>query len=537
MADLQAVYERIDQLTRAIMERDGIPGFALAITDRDQQLHVATYGYANLAAGEAVSSDHMFEFGSIGKSFTCIALLQLAEAGKIDLHAPVADYLPWFEVQSEFEPITIHHLMTHSAGITGGSDFPADPRYEVWALRETRAVHAPGEHFHYSNAGYKALGLLLEEVTGQSYADLIWERILQPLGMRDTAPTITHDTRRRLVTGYRGYYDDRPWHPRHGRAPATWFETNTADGCIASTPGDLATYLRMLINGGEGPNGRILSEESFQLMTTPYIDARGESSYGYGLFLHELDGRRMIGHGGGMVGYYAVMQTDVESGFGIITMVNAPGAQAPVVDYALRSLHAVSGGEPLPDPPVITPPEQIENATDYAGRYQSDDVEMVLRADADRLLLEIGDERVTLIRRGADSFLADYPGLERFLLRFTRDDDGRVRELTHGPNWYASEDFDPEPAPDYPPEWDAYPGHYRSHNPWTSNFRIILRRGELFFADTSGGEEQLIPEGDGSFRLGDPETSPEFISFDTIVNGEAWRLTFSGGATYRFFTP
>lgn len=536
MTDLQAVYERIDQLTREIMERDGIPGFALAITNRDQQLHVATYGYANLASGETVSSDHMFEFGSIGKSFTCILLLQLAEAGKIGLHAPVAEYLPWFEVQSEFEPITVHHLMTHTAGITGGTDFPTDPRYEVWALRETRAVHAPGEHFHYSNAGYKALGLLLEEVTGQSYADLVWEHILQPLGMRDTEPTITHDTRQRLVTGYRGFYDDRPWHPRHGRAPATWFETNTADGCIASTPGDLATYLRMLMNGGEGSNGRILSEESFQLMTTPHIQAR-EGSYGYGLFLREMDGRPVIGHGGGMVGYYAGMRADTESGFGIITMINAPGDQETIIDYALRSLHAVSQGGPLPDPPVITSPEQIGNAGDYAGRYRSDDRELVLHAEGNRLLLEIGDERVTLIRRDEDAFLADYPGLDRFLLRFKRDDKGRVSELTHGPNWYASKGTAPEPAPDYPPEWDTFPGHYRSHNPWQTNFRVVLRRGEMFLVHPFGSEEPLTPEGDGSFRVGDPATSPEFIRFDTIVNGEAWRANLSGCDSYRFFTP
>ena len=206
-----------------------------------------------------------------GKPFTAVCLLQLAEEGVIDLHAPVTTYLPWFAVRSQHAPITIHHLLSHTAGIIEGTDFPVDARFEVWALRETDAVD-PGKRGWYSNVGYKALGFLLEAVTGKPYAKIVQERILDPLGMTRSVATITHDARRRFAVGYVPYYDDRPWRPAHGLAQATWIETNTGDGCLASPADDLATFLRMLLNGGAGPDGRLLSEENFNLMRSPHAE-------------------------------------------------------------------------------------------------------------------------------------------------------------------------------------------------------------------------------------------------------------------------
>src|SRR5919112_797137 len=134
---LEDAFSHIDRSIERLMPERGIPGLALAITDSDRLLARRNYGYADLAALNPVNDETLFAFGSIGKSFTAICLLQLAEEGIIDLDAPVTNYLPWFAVQSPFAPISIHHLLTHTAGIIGGSDFPLDPRFEVWALRDT----------------------------------------------------------------------------------------------------------------------------------------------------------------------------------------------------------------------------------------------------------------------------------------------------------------------------------------------------------------------------------------------------------------
>ena len=100
---LAAVIERLDAFARLRMAEEGTPGLVLALTDRDGPLHAAAYGFANVESGEAMTIGHLLETGSIGKSFTAIAILQLHEEGRIDLHAPIREYLPWFEVRTTFQ--------------------------------------------------------------------------------------------------------------------------------------------------------------------------------------------------------------------------------------------------------------------------------------------------------------------------------------------------------------------------------------------------------------------------------------------------
>ena len=226
-----------------------MPGLALAVTDREKLLRPATFGYADLAAARPVRPDTMFEVGSIGKSFTNVALMQLRDEGRLDLHDPVSTHLPWFEVQSEFAPITTHHLMNHTAGLPSGTDVGPHGLYEAWALRDLSTGSPPGEYFRYSNVGYKVLGFLLEELDGRPYAESIQARVLDPLGMGKSHPVIGHDTRKLAAVGYRSFYDDRPEHVSHGLVPALWTEYGVGDGCQAATAGDMAIYLRMFMNG------------------------------------------------------------------------------------------------------------------------------------------------------------------------------------------------------------------------------------------------------------------------------------------------
>ena len=102
-----AVFAQLDRIIERRMAADNTPGLALALTDRERTLRVATYGFADLAARTPVTLDTLFEIGSIGKSFTSLALLREHEAGTLDLRAPVARYLPWFAVRSAFPPITV----------------------------------------------------------------------------------------------------------------------------------------------------------------------------------------------------------------------------------------------------------------------------------------------------------------------------------------------------------------------------------------------------------------------------------------------
>ena len=541
MTSIASAFEAIDLYVESRMRAANMPGLALAITDREKLLRVATFGYADLAAAKPVQPDTMFEIGSIGKSFTNIALMQLRDEGRLDLHAPVMTYLPWFEVQTDYGSITTHHLMTHTSGLPSGTDIGPHGLYEAWALRELRTGMPPGEYFRYSNVGYKTLGFLLEELDGRSYAESIQARVLDPLGMDHSHPVIGYETRKQEAVGYRSFYDDRPEHLDHGLVPALWTEYGVGDGCQASTAGDMATYLRMLMNGGSGQSGRLMSEDGFRLMSQRAIATQqwGGAHYGYGLTLADVAGHTYLGHSGSSTGFVAAMIADLDDDLGVVVLINGWVQSYGAVDMALHLLSLLRAGLHGEEPPLLPPvadPEFISNAADYAGIYGAGDNRLVIAAHGSRLSLQWDGLDIALQRRGEDSFYVPHPHWERYLLEFGRDGD-QVVEAFHGPHWYSGEGYSGPAGFDYPAEWESYPGHYRTYNFGLTNFRIVLRKGALLLVYPSGGHDPLAPIGDSLFRIGEDPRSPETIRFDSVASGRALRAIYSGCPYYRTFTP
>src|SRR6266704_2937609 len=144
---MQAAWKRLDEFVRREMREQKIPGVSLALTDRQRLLHVATYGLADLEARRPLTPDHLLEIGSITKSFTSIALLQLHDEGRFDPRAPVTTYLPWFKVQTPYTPLTPHDLMTHTAALPRDRDDIPSSLYQAVALSERVVGEAPGKPF------------------------------------------------------------------------------------------------------------------------------------------------------------------------------------------------------------------------------------------------------------------------------------------------------------------------------------------------------------------------------------------------------
>ncbi|MFQ5886160.1 MAG: hypothetical protein ACE5II_02875, partial [Anaerolineae bacterium] len=251
---------------------------------------------------------------------------------------------------------------------------------------------------------------------------------------------------------------------------------------------------------------------------------------------------------------------DMDDGLGVVVLMNGPGGQSDeeIANLALKLLRAALRDQELPPVPPVDP-TKVENAAEYAGTYRALPAcpersrgkhrrrasagALTLVAEGERLILRYGDERVVLERRGPDRFYVDHSDFALFLLGFgrekgeeEREEKGQVVEVFHGPDWYINDRYAGPTTFDYPREWDAYPGHYRSHNPWFSNFRVVLRKGALALVDPSGREEPLVPLGSGVFRVGEDDRSPERIRFDTILNGQAVHANLSGGDYYRTFT-
>ena len=531
-----AVAAAIDEAVATELERGRQPGLTLGVTDRDDTLAVRTYGVADLASQEPVTPETLFEIGSIGKSFTAILILQLVDEGKIDLQAPVDRYLRWFRVAQPAgdSSITIAHLLSHTAGIVAGIDATPEAAFQVWSLRDLPTTSTPGERFHYSNVGYKALGLVLEAVEGRPYRELLRARILDPLGMSATEPAITHDIRARLAVGYEYLHDDRIGHPGAPLAAATWLETETADGSIASTAADMCALVRLLLRAGEGPTGRLLSEQAFAEMTTRHARFDETVGYGFGLTVRDVDGRRFIGHGGGMVGYLAGVQADTEAGIGAVVLQN--GVSTNPMELARTAIRIVREG------PDRTPPRaaRAKQDTAAAGAYRPDQggsepIELVAREDG--LMLRVDGREIALRELDDDLFLAPDAAFDRFPLYVERALDSSP-ELWHGDRRYVRAGTEPRPLAEPSAELRSVAGHYRSHNPWTTNFRVLLRGDQpwlVFAAPPDGFDHQqpLVPSPDGSFHVGQDPRNPESVRFDTVLDGRALRAWLSGWPYYR----
>ncbi|MCL6480238.1 MAG: beta-lactamase family protein [Firmicutes bacterium] len=539
---LAQAWRHLAAFVRQQMAESRTPGVALAITNREGLLHLATFGHADAAARRPVTSETLFQIGSISKSFTAVALLQLHDEGKLALDAPLVRYWPWFSIVTAHPPFTVHDLLTHTAGLPRDRDDIPSSRFSVWALRERITGAPPGAHWAYSNVGYQVLGYLLEALEGADYATILRRRIFQPLGMHHSEPTITFAARPRMAVGHQTAYDDRPAHRSHPLVPAPWFEYGAGDGSIAATPAELAAYLRMLLNRGAVAGGRLLSEESFALLTQRFVRARGDRWYGYGLEVWDQDGRTWFGHGGAMVGYRAMLLGDFSSGLGVVVMINGPGAPDRIAEFALECVHAALQLRPLPALPERVPPTRVENATDYAGTFTAPDGRSVqFIASGDGLyLLRVG-QRIRLERRGPDRFYTPHADFALFPIVFTRataeHGQGPVVEVHHGATAFYHERYTGPRRFEVPVEWKFYEGHYSTTNPWLSNFRVLTRKGKLWVVFPSGEEEELVPLAPGLFRVGSEEHSAERLQFDAVVEGRALRANFSGVDFYRTFTP
>ncbi len=523
----------LDRFVEQFMRDMNSPGLTLVLADRDAVHRVVTYGFGDLEARRPVAEQELFQVGSISKSFVALALLQLHDEGKLDLHRPVFEYLPWLRVKSAFAPFTTHHMLTHSAGVSAGWDtFPSDP--DVGHL----AAYAPGEHFHYNNMLYEALGYLAWTLDGRELPDVLRERILRPLGMSQSEPVITLDARDTTVKSYVPFLGDRPY-SRHGRlseAPAIIITTGA--GCVASTARDMGAYVRMIANHGRTAGGRLVSEEAFKLFSKPHVSAEDfgpGAHYGYGIAVDTLDGNRLLRHTGGMVSFMSSLMVDIDEGVGGFASVNAQQNYRPnaVVKYAIQLMRAERKGTSLPSMPEADAPTRVKNASDFAGSYAGGDRGLEILADSERLFVMHESARVPLERLSEpDRFIARHHALERFAFVFGRKDpkapESAVVEVSWGGDWYRNAKYDGPVDFSYPKAWDSYVGHYRNENPWFGSLRIVINKGRLMI------DGAMPLEADGElFRLRDNPRNTDWIRFGEIVNGRCMQLKLSGSDLWR----
>jgi CubicO group peptidase (beta-lactamase class C family) len=527
--------EPVHAFIQQYLHEIGAPGLTLALADHSGVRHVASFGVADLVTHEPIRVDHQFHIGSISKSMVGLMLMQLVDEGRISVQDPIERHLPGLRFESPGAPITIHHLLTHTAALPDGPLFPPDPGFRH------RPAGPLGRDFHYCNQGWRALGHLVEHLDRRSLGESLHARVFAPLGMGHSG-VITFDDAPHVVRSYWPARTDRPYavHDPLDVAPRI-LETDGA-GCVASTPADMGRYLQCLINGGVLPDGRrLVSEKSFAAFTTPHIaaDEFGNSAhYGYGLAVDQFDGHRRLRHTGGMTSFASALEVDTPSGIGVFASVNAMQGirPRPVAEAALRAVRAALEGRPQATLAPRRAPRHVDAPARFIGRYLTAGGPAVqIVADGVGIALEQPAlHGAGVMRRplhpvcGADGLFVTRSGgrddLDALVFEPAEVAGHPSASFGWGSATFVREGVKRPAKPAAPAAWSAYTGHYRSEDPWAGSHRITLRDGALWM----DGAIPLEPTGDGRFWWRNEPTSPEWVAFADVLGGRAMRLVVSG---------
>lgn len=510
----------------------GLPGLTLSIVDADGFAAVMTFGKADVDRGVAVTPDHLFQIGSISKSFAAATLLTFVDEGKLDLDAPLARYLT--DLALPPEPITTRQVLTHSAGLPGNAPlFPQVPGGRLWC------GFRPGADFSYSNTGYEIMGLLIQQLGGMPWPEVIRRRTIAPLGMRATRPAIVDRDRARYATGYAPLVATRPFLPGDALAPGPWTDVDVASGSIASTPDDMAHYLRFLIGAARGEGAGILSPRSARLFTTPLVDASEfgpGARYGLGLATVQVGGTPCLHHTGGMLTFVSSLHVDGAAGVGCFASVNADldGSYRPrrITAYAVELLRAARAGTAAPAAPDLAAPTRVEDGAALAGRYVAPDgaaFELLARGSDLRLRANGAQGRVA---SAGESLATDHPRFRDWALHPERQGT-RVTGL-----WWAGTLWGRDAAlaqPAVPDRLRALTGWYESSDRWVGGV-VIRAHGERLATDsvyqTIWDSSTTLTERDGYWTT-EAANSVERLRFEAPVAGQPSILNVSGAILTR----
>ena len=324
-------YPQIDAYLQRQMERLRIPGLSLAIVEGDEVVHLAGFGHAR-PDGPAPAPQTPFPIGSLTKSFTALAVMQLVEAGQLELDAPVQQYLPWFQATDSqaTAQITVRHLLHQTSGLSTAAgwiplaDF--DDRPDA-VERQTRAMvpfelnHPPGTAFEYSNANYNLLGLIIEAVSRETYAEYIQTHIFRPLEMHHSTTSQTAARENGMAMGHRYWF----WFPV--AAPDLPMPRGSLpSGQLISSAEEMGHYMIALLNGGRYGEAQLLSEAGATELHRGVVEhvQMGVSmgKYGMGWYESEIGETQVAWHTGTVPEFSSYMALLPEQKKGVVLLVN-----------------------------------------------------------------------------------------------------------------------------------------------------------------------------------------------------------------------
>ena len=372
----------VQRIVASALTRWPTAGAAVAVV-RGGSVDFVSHGVTDVNTQRPVTEDTVFRIGSLTKTVTAVAVMQLCERGLVDLDAPANDYLRAFKLvptSPSFGPPTVRHLLTHTAGVGfwrrlsdalhpgvgSGVTAPAFVPLAEYYRDGLRFDVEPGTRWAYSNHGFAALGQIVEDVSGEPLGDYFRDHVFAPLGMEHTDLVLSDRLRADLATGY--------VLRSGGLAAVAPREVPTpGGGGLYSTARDMARYLTALLRGGANDNSRILTAESVASMFLPHFQPdRRVAGMGLGFEPREERGRVFIGKGGTMAGFLSAIELARDARLGIVVLTNTGaldnrGAAEPLA--AMLTRHFLE----LPDDPVRNDISPRPDAwADLCGWYAPD---------------------------------------------------------------------------------------------------------------------------------------------------------------------
>ena len=348
-APARALTQRIDEDISTALHRTGTPGASILVVSDGRLVYEHAYGFRELERRIPANVGTLYEIGSITKQFTAAAILQLQDAGKLNIDAKVSTYVPDVPHAGE---ITLRQLLTHTSGLPDYFDPANDEQFtkpvtfqQLMSLVADKPLDfQPGSKSSYSNTGYILLGRIIEVTSGQSYREYVRTHLLVPAGMTHTF-TVTDEPS--LPTMAKGY---RHVNGKLERGLIISESFGWSAGNLVSTVGDLEKWNEALTGG------KIVPMSDYALMTTPQVTTAGEDSgHGLGLFIETRNGQPRIGHTGGSFGFTAANFYFPKQKLRIITLTNDVDAPEPgeilanVIFDDLNPDLARAASQPAPD--------------------------------------------------------------------------------------------------------------------------------------------------------------------------------------------
>lgn len=459
----ETIRSDFDQYCINMLAKYQVPGFSIGLAKDGERFYEQGFGYRDVEEKRPLSADTVFGVGSITKSFTAVAILQLQEKGQLTVNDPVTTYLPEFRTPNEekTKQMTIHHFLTHASGLPPlptlmgavKKSMEKDPKFEENEQQENpmdaiQAIdtHAqlmehiatadftllgdPGTAFSYSNDAYALLGAIIERVSGKPYEQYVTENILNPAGMHYSVFQLED------LTGYEDIavlYDlqekddeqirfrsNNPWD-----APAM-----RAAGFLKSTVNDMLKFEEIFRNDGKVADVQILSAESVKAMTTPYIQCEYGAYYGYGVMITpDFFGYKLIHHGGDIKGVTAQMNILPEAGVTGIALANLAGVPSSKLLFGAFADYV---GKPIDashlDVEVIN--LASESLKEYEGTFISAEglkteffvadggLHLTTAGLSDAVLRPIGNDQFLFTMRETDS-----------IIHFMRNEDNNIHRV------------------------------------------------------------------------------------------------------------